>query len=372
MEHPARLESVETVIVGGGQAGLATAYEMQRRGRPAVVLDAGQRVGDSWRHRWDSLRLFTPARLSHLPGMQVPAGGWSFLTKDEFAAYLEAYVDRFGLDVRLGTRVERIEREGARYLVTAGATRLLAEQVVIATGAYQDPKVPVFAPELAADIVQVHSSGYRNPRQLQEGPVLVVGAGNSGAEIALELAGTHQVSLSGSAPVFPVRPGSLPSRVVMPAFFFAASRILTVKTPLGRKMRPRALHHAAPVVRVRPRDLAVAGVQRVPRVTGAEGGLPVLADGQRLDVRNVVWCTGFQSDHSWVQLPAFASGDEPEHERGVVRDEDGIYLVGQRFQYSLSSSFVGGVGRDAAYIAGAIAERAKRRERERAMAGSTA
>jgi putative flavoprotein involved in K+ transport len=348
---------VETVIIGGGQAGLALAYELQQRGRHSIILNASRRVGDSWRERWDSLRLFTPATLSHLPGMKQPRAGWAFATKDEFADYLEAYVTEFRLDVRNGVRAERIVRSGDHYLVDAGDERLVADHVVLATGAYQDPKVPVFAPELSPAIRQMHSSAYRNPRQLEPGEVLVVGGGNSGAEIALELAETHSVRLSGSAPVFPVRPGSLPSRVFMPLFLFAATRLLTTHTPMGRRLRPHARNHAAPILRAKPGDLVRAGVQRVPRIAGVRDGLPVTEDGQRLDVDNVIWCTGFQSDFSWIDLPSFRSGEEPEHERGVILNEPGMYFIGQLFQYALASSFIGGVGRDAGYIAKVIDRR---------------
>ena len=357
MHDTMRREAVETVIIGGGQAGLALAYELRQRGRRSVILNASNRVGDSWRERWDSLRLFTPAKLSHLPGMKQPRSAWSFATKDEFADYLEAYAREFDLDVRNGARAERIARHGDQYLVDAGDERLVADHVVLATGAYQEPKVPVFAPELKPTIRQLHSSAYRNPGQLEPGEVLVVGGGNSGAEIALDLAKDHPVRLSGVAPVFPVRPGSLPSKVVMPLFLFAATRLLTTRTPMGRRMRPQARNHAAPILRAKPRDLARAGVQRIPRIAGVDGGLPITEDGERLDVRNVVWCTGFQSDFSWIDLPAFQSSEEPAHERGVILDEPGMYFIGQRFQYALASSFIGGVGRDAAYVAGVIDRR---------------
>ena len=178
-------ERFETVIVGGGQAGLATGYHLARLGRPFVILDAGQRIGDAWRHRWDSLRLFTPARYSGLPGMGFPAAAWHYPTKDEVAEYLETYTARFQLPVRTGVRVDGLTRQGDRYLVTAGERRYEAGNVVVASGAYHHPRIPDFAAELDRGILQLHSTGYRRPAQLRDGGVLVVGAGNSGAEIAL-------------------------------------------------------------------------------------------------------------------------------------------------------------------------------------------
>ena len=188
------------MIIGGGQAGLSTGYHLATRGLPFVILDANERIGDAWRKRWDSLRLFTPARYDGLPGWPFPAPDWSFPTKDEVAGYLEAYAARFDLPVRTGVHVDGLSRNADRYVVAAGDRRFEADQVVVASGAYQRPRVPAFAAELDPDIVQVHSSEYRDPSQLQEGGVLVVGASNSGAEIALEVSRGHRTWLSGRHP----------------------------------------------------------------------------------------------------------------------------------------------------------------------------
>ena len=358
MAPASRIERIETVIIGGGQAGLATAYHLQRRNRRCVVLEAGARVGDNWRRHWDSLRLFTPATLSCLPGMRHRVPGRAFPTKDEFADYLERYAARFGLDVRTGVRVEGLTRRRDRYVVRAGERWFEADHVVLATGAHREPRVPGFAPALAPGIVQLHSSAYRNPSQLQPGAVLVVGAANSGSEIALDLSPGRDVWLAGrKVPVFPVRPHSPAGRVVMRAFVFTASRLLTSKTPWGRRARPYIRTNPAPLIRVKPQDLAAAGVRRVSRVTGVQDGRPRLEDGTALGVTNVIWCTGFQVDYSWIDLPACAAGGEPAHDRGVLNDEPGVYLVGQLFQHALASTFIGGVGRDAGFVARVIEKR---------------
>ena len=210
-------ERIETIVIGGGQSGLAVGYHLARQGRPFVILDANERIGDSWRKRWDSLRVFTPARLDGLPGMPFPAPASSFPTKDEVADYLVAYAARFDLPVRTGVRVDGLSRFGDRFVVTSGDRRFEADNVVVATGAYHNPRVPVFAPELDPAIVQVHSSEYRNPSQLQEGGVLVVGAGNSGAEIALEASRGHRTWLSGRDTGHePVRAGAWPGQAGHP------------------------------------------------------------------------------------------------------------------------------------------------------------
>jgi putative flavoprotein involved in K+ transport len=210
-------ERIETIVIGGGQSGLAAGYHLTRQARPFMILDANERIGDSWRKRWDSLRVFTPARLDGLPGMPFPAPASSFPTKDEVADYLAAYAARFDLPVRTGVRVDRLSRFGDRFVVTSGDRRFEADNVVVAPGAYHNPRVPVFAPELDPAIVQLHSSEYRNPSQLQGGGVLVVGAGNSGAEIALEVSRGHRTWLSGRDTGHePARAGSGPDRLVTP------------------------------------------------------------------------------------------------------------------------------------------------------------
>jgi putative flavoprotein involved in K+ transport len=259
-----------------------------------VILDANERIGDSWRRRWDSLRLFTPARYDGLPGWRFPAPGWSFPTKDEMAEYLEAYATRFELPVRTGVRVERLSRDGDRFVVDAGDRRYEADRVVVASGAHRSPRTPAFASELDPEIVQLHSSEYRGPSPLRDGGVLVVGAGNSGAEIASELARSRPTWLAGrSVGEIPVRHGSVAARFFLPVVRFLGHRVLTVRTPIGRKVGPKLAWGATPLIRVKSKDFAAAGIERVPRIVGVRGGLPLLEDGRAIGVPNVVWCTGF-------------------------------------------------------------------------------
>jgi putative flavoprotein involved in K+ transport len=353
-------DSFGTVVVGGGQAGLATGYHLRRRGVDHVILDENTEIGAAWRNRWDSLRLFTPGRYSGLPGMPFPASSWSFPGKDDVADYLAEYAARFDLPVRRGVAVDRVAEDAGRYVVESGDRRLWADNVVVATGAFHHPRVPELAAGLAADLVQLHSSEYRRPSQLREGGVLVVGAGSSGAEIALELAASHQVWLSGRDPgQEPTRPGSRADRVLLPLMWFMASRVIDVANPLGRKVRDHFLSppRGIPRGRVRPKDLRAAGVTWVPRTAGTADGAPVLEDGRALDVANVVWCTGFVADYGWIDLPVLGEHGYPVHERGVVDGHPGLYFVGLPFQRTLSSVLVGGVGRDADHIAGHIASR---------------
>jgi putative flavoprotein involved in K+ transport len=352
----ARLEHFDTVVIGGGQAGLATGYHLAKRDLPFVILDANERIGDAWRKRWDSLRLFTPARYDGLQGWRFPAPALSFPTKDEMADYLEAYAARFELPVRTGVKVDGLSREGDRFLITSGNRRFEAKHVVVATGAYQVPKIPAFADELLSSIMQLHSSQYRRPSQFQEGAVLVVGAGNSGAEIAFEVSRTHPTYLSGKpSGQIPVRHGPAAARFVLPVVRFVGHHVLTLGTPIGRKAHPKFISLSAPLVRVKLKDLAAAGVEQVPRTVSIEDGRPALEDGRVLDVSNVIWCSGFREEFAWIDLPIFDENERPLHERGVVVGEPGLYFVGMPFQYALSSDVLPGVGRDAEYIAKHIA-----------------
>ena len=343
-------ERVETVVVGGGQAGLTVGHELAARGRSFVILDQHERVGDAWRLRWDSLLLFTPARIDGLPGMRFPGRGDAFITKEQMADYLEAYAARFHLPVRTGTRVDHVRRQGERFTVSAGDRTFDADNVVVAMSNHQVPWVPPFAGELDPHIVQIHTKEYRNPSQLQEGPVLVVGLGNSGADIGLEVARSHPTIVAGKEfGVVPFRIEPFFARQILVRIVrFVGHHLLTVATPLGRRVRPKLLSGAAPLVRVKPKDLTAAGVERVPRVIGVRDGRPVVEGDRVLDVTNVLWCTGFRPGFSWIDLPVFGEGEaEPLHERGIVLSQPGLYFVGLQFQYAATSDVVTGVPRDA-------------------------
>lgn len=345
-------QQLGSVVIGGSQAGLAVGYHLRQRGLPFVILDENDRVGAAWRKRWDSLRLFTPGRYNGLPGMPFPGSPGAYPTKDETADYLDAYARAFELPVRTGVKVDRLAKTGDRFEVTCGQQALSAENVVVATGAFNNPRVPSFARELDQSIVQLHSKEYRNPSQIQKGAVLVVGAGNSGAEIAMELAPHHQTWLSGpDTGQEPARAGTRLDHLLTPMMWFVATR-LTVKTALGRKLRDHFLDppRGIPLGRVRRKDFAPAGIERVPRMTGVKNGNPILENGRVLEVSNVIWCTGYAPNYNWIDLSLPSHNGLPIHDRGIVDACPGLYFIGLLFLYSLSSALVGGVGRDAEHI----------------------
>jgi putative flavoprotein involved in K+ transport len=354
-------QSIETLVIGGGQAGLAMGYHLQRLGIPFSILDANPRVGDAWRNRWDSLRLFTTARFNSLPGLRFPGPGDAFPSKDEAADYLKSYAEHFRLPVQTGVRVERLSRQGRGFVITAGAKRYEAANVVVAMANYQRPRLPKFAEALNPHTLQMHSHFYKSSDQLKKGNVLIVGVGNSGADIAIEIAGTHPTWLSGK------ESGHVPYRIE--SFFgrhigirlirFIGHRVLALNTPFGRKARPNFLHRSPPLIRVQPEDLIAAGIQRVGRVVGVKDGKPLLEGGRTLEVENVIWCTGYEPGFSWIDLPVFDDAGDPIHVRGVAQSEPGLYFLGLQFLFSMTSATLNGVGRDARHIAKAIASRAR-------------
>ena len=357
-------EHTDVLIIGAGQSGLALGYQLQQRGRQVLLVDRNNRIGDSWRGRWDSHTLYSPAIRDGLPGLPFPAGRTAYPTKDEMADYLEAYAAHFELPVRLGTAVESLTQEDGRLVARAGGSRIEAETVVVASGVFEKPHVPAFANELDPGITQLHSKQYRNLAQLQEGPVLVVGASHSGSDIAFEAAAKHEVVLSGRDT------GQLPApietrrgRTLFHGLFFVGTHVLTVDTPLGRKMRPHIRHGGAPLLRYRRPDLRRAGVERVlERTAGVQDGMPVLDGGRILDVRNVVWCTGFRPDFSWIELPLELGEDGyPVQYRGASTTP-GLYFVGLPFLHSFASMLIGGAGRDTERVAEQIVAAGKPRQ----------
>ncbi|MEI9952981.1 MAG: FAD-dependent oxidoreductase [Pseudomonadota bacterium] len=358
---PNAARSYDAIVIGGGQAGLSVGYYLAQRGLRFLILDAHERVGDSWRKRWDSLKLFTPARFDALVGLPFPLPPDAFPTRAQMADYLEQYAAHFELPIQSGVRVDSLTQRAGRYVVKAGDCQFEADQVVVAMASYQQPRVPAFARELRADVIQLHSSAYRGPRQLREGPVLIVGAGNSGAEIALELAKSgRKVWLSGrDTGQVPFRIASFWGKWLLAPLLLRVvfHRLLTIATPIGRKLRAKLIAGGTPLIRTQQADLLRAGVERCAAVDHVQDGLPALADGSALAALNVIWCTGYHPGFSWIDLPIFDERHEPLHVAGEVPRAPGLYFVGLHFLYSMSSSMIHGVGRDADRIVNALVRR---------------
>ncbi|HET7518542.1 MAG TPA: NAD(P)/FAD-dependent oxidoreductase [Actinomycetes bacterium] len=336
---------LDVVVVGGSQAGLAMAWHLQRQGRRFVVLEAGPEVGHVWRSRWDSLKLFTPAQYDALPGMAFPAPADTYPTKDPVADYLQAYVTALELPVRLNARVTSLTRTDEGFEVHTADQTYRARQVVVATGPFQIPFVPPMAAKLDAAVTQVHSADYRNPQALPDGPVLVVGGGNSGFQIAEELAATRTVDLS-IATRYPM----LPQRLAGRDLFWWLTRLgllrVTVTSRPGRRMSRRDF-----VIGSNRRRLEKAGVRLRPRLVDAEGRTVRFADHSLLeDVSVVVWATGYRSDYAWIHIPGVVREGHVVHRRGVTQ-VPGLYFLGLSWQYTRGSALLGFVDEDAAYLA---------------------
>lgn len=364
---------VSTVIIGAGQAGLATARALLAKGHDCVVLERNERIGDNWRHHYDSLRLYTPARYNGLPGLPFPGRADAFPGKDDVADYLQSYAAHFSLPVRLGVRVVRLGRDTAGggqgdrgFVVETDAGTYHCDNVVVATGTFgRTAHVPSFAKELDPGILQLHSSEYRRPSQLAPGPVLVVGASHSGCDIAYELAETRSTTLVGrDCGQIPLPWDSWQTRLALPLLIFAWQHVLTRRTPMGRRAMPQLRQHGGPMLRVKREDLAARGVVRnTSRVEVVRDGRPVLSDGTVIDTANVVWATGFEQRFEWVDLPVIGEDGWPREYRGVADDVPGLFFCGLSFQYAFSSMVLPGVGRDAAYVADRIAAPSRSRAR---------
>jgi putative flavoprotein involved in K+ transport len=336
-----------TVIIGGGQAGLATGYFLKKADKDFIILDENKNIGDSWRNRWDSLLLFTPAQHDSLPGMPFPASRGNFPGKDQMADYLEIYATTFSLPVHSGVKVNHIYSRANHYEIEISGEKLLADKVVIATGTNPHPYIPSISEHIAPDIFQIHSSSYHNPESLPAGDVLVVGAATSGIEIALEISKTHKTFISGRPPFH------IPDKVFKYAgevYWWFVSNILTVNTPIGKKAKEKIIHGGSPLIRVSYDDLEAAGVDTLPRLTELNNGRPQFENGSVLNVSSIIWATGYRPDFSWVEMNITDESGWPMTKRGISSTNNGLYFIGMPFQFGLTSGLVGGVGRDADYI----------------------
>jgi putative flavoprotein involved in K+ transport len=345
-----RSPQYEVVVIGAGQAGLAIGYFLARREVKFAILEASDSIGAAWRDRWESLTLFTPRRYSSLPGWPFPGDPEGYPTRDEVIAYLKQHAETFELPVELESRVGRLTAKDGQFVVEAGGRALTARQVVVATGPFQTPFVPEVASRLAPEVFHTHSTGYQTPSDLPErGAVLVVGGGNTGFQIAKELAATHKVYLAVGS-----RQTPLPQRLLGRDLFWwlTKSGLLktTVESRLGRKMR-----HRETLIGSSPRDLRRRyGVDLKPRVVDADGRTVRFEDGSELEVEAVIWATGYRPDYSWIDLPVFDADGRLRHRRGIT-DVPGLYFLGLTWQHTRGSALIGWVKDDAEFIAEQIA-----------------
>jgi putative flavoprotein involved in K+ transport len=343
-----RAPSFDVVVIGGSQAGLAIGYHLAQRGLRFMILDAGPEIGHVWRSRWDSLTLFTPAQYSSLPGMAFPLPRDTYPARDDVAAYLQAYASAFDLPVRLNARVTSLTYRDGEYRVATTDEGFTARQIVVATGPFQVPFVPPAADDVDERVTQIHSADYRSPAQLPDGHMLVVGGGNSGFQIAEELAATRKVDLAVGK-----RVPSLPQRLLGKDLFWWLSGVgfmkISTDSRLGRKLAERDVLIGSSVRRLRR-----SGVRMRPRLTSVVGRRALFKDGSDQDVDAIVWATGYRSDFAWIDVPGVkGASDRIVHRRGVT-DASGLFFVGLTWQHTRGSALIGFVNDDAAFIAACI------------------
>ena len=342
--------SYEVVVVGAGQAGLAMGHFLHRQDRDFVILERAGQIAPAWRERWDSLTLFTPRRYSGLPGLPFPGDPGGYPTRDEVIAYLERYAETFELPIELNSEVKELHRgDDGRFRLEVDGRTITADQVVVATGPFQTPSVPKLAERLADDVVQTHAVGYRRPDEVPQRPVLVVGGGNTGFQIAKDLSATHKVVLSVGSRQTPLLQRPFGRDLF---WWLTKARILdkSVESRLGRKLSTRET-----LIGSSPRELKRRyGVELRPRATDADGRTVRFEDGCELEVDAVIWATGYRPDYSWIKLPVFDADGRLRHRRGVT-DGPGLYFLGLTWQYTRGSALIGWVQEDAEFIAERIA-----------------
>ncbi len=362
LEPMSSRERFEVVVIGAGQAGLAIGHELARAGRRFVIVDGAASIGASWRERWDSLVLFTPRRFDALPGLAFAGDPDGYPTRDEVIAYLEHYATTFQLPLELGHAARSLDREGGTFVVTLESRQVEADQVVVATGPFQVPRVPALARDLAPEVFQAHSTGYRRPGDIPGKTVLVVGGGNTGFQIAKELAATRDVHLAVGS-----RQTPLPQRLLGRDLFWWLTKAgllkQTVETPVGRWMRRRDT-----LIGSSPREMKRHGVRMRKRAVSASGRAIRFADGDALEVDAVIWATGYRPDHSWIRLPIAGPDRVVRHRRGVT-EVPGLYFLGLSWQYTRGSALLGWVKEDAAFIARQVEAHAAAAVRLRAEGG---
>ncbi len=350
LENEPMSEQVEVAIIGAGQAGLSAGYYLMQQKRNVVILEQASQVGQAWRDRWDSLKLITPIPYNNLPGLPFPAGSNPFPTRQDMIAYLEQYAQTFSLPIRYNQSVKALKSTAQGYAIETNTTTLEAKQVIVATGAYQKPFIPAFAASLPAKVLQIHSSQYRNPEQLLTGDVLVVGGRNSGAQIARELSASHKVYLSvGTTP-------GLPRTILGRDLFWWLNTLKVTRIEVSSRLGQRLSQRPDMLVGINLQTLAKENdIVFLGRAEDVKANQLRFASGEMIAFNTIIWATGFRPNYTWIQVPIFDSQGSPIHQRGIT-NAPGLYFLGLRWQNRLTSSLIGGVGEDAAFIASDIAK----------------
>jgi putative flavoprotein involved in K+ transport len=345
-------DSYDALVIGAGQAGLTIGCYLKQAGLHFLIVDGAEHVGSAWRQRWESLILFTPRRYNAMPGLRFDGDPDREPTRDEVIAYLDRYATELDLPVELNSQVIALHSQDGGYVASLPTRTVFADQVVVATGPFQQPRIPPFAGSVASDVFQTHSTGYRRPSDVPPGYVIVVGGANTGYQIAEELAADHEVILAVGS-----RLTALPLHLLGRHLFWWLTKLgmqrISVDTRLGRRLSERDA-----LIGSSPNKAKRCGVTLKPRAVGASGRNVRFADGTESEADAIIWATGYQSDYSWINVPVFDEGGLPRHHRGVT-DETGLYFLGLQWQYTRGSALLGFVSEDAGYLAQQITSRSR-------------
>ena len=344
---------LDFIVVGAAQAGLAMAYYLKQQGHNFLVVDKETEIGASWMNRWDSLTLFTPSEFNNMPGMEFPAEKGHYPSKTEVAGYFKEYVQKFDIPVQLETYIQKITRVNDHFLLKSPQGDLKARNVVIATGPFHIPYTPAFSKKISSEVFQIHSNYYKNPDQLQSGPAMVVGAGDSGFQILDEISENNRKTYFSGTTDVKVLPQEIMGKTLW--WWFTKSGFLSFSrdTWLGKKIS----NSRQPVIGTDVKGiLARKNVIAVGKTKDAEIER-ILTEKQELrDIKNIVWATGYRPNFEWIEGLELAKNGYPEHYRGVSNME-GLYFIGLPWLHTRGSATLGGIKKDAAYLAGKIAER---------------
>jgi putative flavoprotein involved in K+ transport len=345
-------QQVEVAIIGAGQAGLAAGYYLSQQNRNFVILEKAEQVGQAWRDRWDSLKLITPNPYNDLPGLSFPSQSIDFPTRNDVISYLENYAHKYQFPIEYSQSVNVLKSIDNGFRIEANTRTIEAQHVIVATGAFHKPFIPRFSSDLPDNINQIHSSQYRNPKQLAEGAVLIVGSGNSGVQIAKEISIHHKVYLSvGNSP-------TLPRQIWGRDLYWWLNTLKVTRINVSSRLGKRFSKRPDSVVGINLQKLARENnIILLGHTQSASENHLLFSGGETIpisEIKTIIWASGFRSDYSWIEIPVFNSNYQPFHRRGVTPIK-GLYFLGLRWQYRITSSLIGGIGEDAAYIANKIA-----------------
>ncbi|WP_417800411.1 flavin-containing monooxygenase [Tenacibaculum sp.] len=346
---------LDFVIIGGAQAGLSMAYHLKKMEKSFIVVDGEEEIGASWLNRWDSLKLFTPTEYNHLPGLKFNAPKGHYPSKYEVSNYFKSYVKKFDIPVQLNTLVTSVKKSAKGFHALYNEGALVAKNVIVATGPFHIPYTPPCHTKLSDEVLQMHSNYYKNSEQLQEGDVLVVGGGDSGYQILDEISKDKKsktVYFSGTTKV-----KTLPQQFLGKTLWWWFSLIGFLKFNKYSWIGKKISTSLQPVIGTDVKEiLSRENVVTVGRTKDALDNEVVFENKKVTSIKNIIWATGYRPNFKWIEGLELDADNYPKNYRGVSNIE-GLYFIGLPWMYTRGSATLGGVSKDASYLADIISEK---------------